>query len=398
MSSRPSPNSLSEPMSATRRRHILLATPWAPMGGGMLRVADYLVQSQDREADERHAELRPLESRGGGGGAWSLVVVLGALAKVLRDWLGGNLAGVHINVAERLSLVRKGLIVALCRLLGVPTVLHLHAAQLPQNFGGMSALSRRLTCRMFALATLVVVLGEGARRFVVETLGVPADRVHVIANGVPGPAALPGARAVSGARALSAADAVAPPGLRLLFVGNLSERKGVTDLLESVAALRRSRPDLALDLQLLGGGDVPAYQAKADALGIADIGRFAGWQDQAGIAAAMASADALVLPSYDEGLPLVILEALANALPVICTPVGEIPQNLVADRDALFITPGDQPALAAAIARLADEPALRQRLGREGRALYEAHFGLDRFFDRIADVHRAAFGVSAKRR
>ena len=176
------------------------------------------------------------------------MVVLGALAKVLLDWLGGNLAGVHINVAERLSLVRKGLIVALCRLLGVPTVLHLHAAQLPQNFGGMSALSRRLTCRMFALATLVVVLGEGARRFVVETLGVPADRVHVIANGVPGPAALPGARAVSGARALSAADAVAPPGLRLLFVGNLSERKGVTDLLESVAALRRSRPDLALDL------------------------------------------------------------------------------------------------------------------------------------------------------
>ena len=61
----------------------------------------------------------------------------------------------------------------------------------------------------------------------------------------------------------------------------------------------------------------------------------------------MLAADALILPSYDEGLPLVILEALASGTPVICTPVGSIPEVLMHDETALFVPPGDQAQLAA---------------------------------------------------
>ena len=60
----------------------------------------------------------------------------------------------------------------------------------------------------------------------------------------------------------------------------------------------------------------------------------------------MARADILVLPSYDEGLPLVILEAMAQAVAVVCTPVGEIGQVIADGQQALFVTAGDVPALA----------------------------------------------------
>ena len=115
--------------------------------------------------------------------------------------------------------------------------------------------------------------------------------------------------------------------------------------------------------------------------------RFAGWVDQAGAAACLAEADALVLPSYDEGLPLVILEALSLGVPVVTTPVGAIPEVLDDGDTALLVPPGDVDALAGALARLAGDAALAARLSERGRALYEREFTLPVFAERVAALH-----------
>ncbi|RYZ11147.1 MAG: glycosyltransferase family 1 protein [Comamonadaceae bacterium] len=373
-----------EPVSAPPR-DIYIACPWTPKGGGMFKVADYLIQAQSANTDAAHARLRPLDTRGGGHPAASLPVLALALASLVRGRLGGRLAGVHVNMAERLSLVRKSIVIVACRLLGIPVVLHLHAAQLHHFYRSLPSPLRSLTRWVFSLPASCLVLGTTARRFVVEELGVPPQRVEIVINGVPEPLPAARSRAVDGTEAHP---------LRLLFVGNLSQRKGVSDLLAALAQPGFDGPDF--ELVLAGGGDIAHYRAQAEALGVAARVSFAGWCEQAEVARLMSRSDLLVLPSYDEGLPLVILEALAHGVPVLCTPVGEIPQVFTDGLDACFVTPGDLPGIAAALQRLMADAPLRHRLGRQGRALYEARFSLARFFDSIAAVHQRCFGVSGQ--
>lgn len=347
----------------------------------MFKVADYLIQSQAEQAPTHAAQLRPLDTRGGGSAMYSMWVLLTALAKLVRGRLQGNLAGVHVNMAERLSVLRKGAIIALCRAIGVPVVLHLHAAQLGQFYHSLPRPLQRLTRWVFSLPASVVVLGTAARRFVVEELRVPPERVEILSNGVPEPSHRRERACAGSAR-------------NVLFVGNLSERKGVSDLLNALA-----RPVLregSLEVTLAGGGDVAGYEAKARQLGIDNFVHFEGWLDQQRVAQLMARADVLVLPSYDEGLPLVILEALAHGIAVVCTPVGEIPSVLKDGVNARFVTPGDVDGLAAALLEVLYEPGLTDTLARNGRAIYEEQFCLSRFFSSVARIHQRHFGVAAQ--
>ncbi len=140
--------------------------------------------------------------------------------------------------------------------------------------------------------------------------------------------------------------------LRVLFVGRLVPEKGPADL---VAAL-----DGAANLELRLAGDGPLrHELPAGSL----LGGVA--QDQ--LPDLYAWADVFALPSYAEGLPVVLMEALATGLPVVTTPVAGIPELVVDGETGLLIEPGDRAALSAAIERLRD-PALRERLGAAGRA------------------------------
>jgi glycosyltransferase involved in cell wall biosynthesis len=372
------------PHSAARERegrYIYLACPWTPKGGGMFKVADYLIQAQAFSAPADAAELRPLDTRGGANALYSLWVLATAMARIMCGKLNGRLAGVHVNMAERLSLFRKSVIIIVCRALGIPVVLHLHAAQLHHFYRSLPRPLQMLTRWVFSLPASCVVLGSSARRFVVEELGVPANRVEIVINGVPEP---------THARRIASEQIVQ----RVLFLGNLSERKGVSDLLQALTlpGFDASRTEVIL----AGGGDIEAYRIKAKQLGIEALLDFAGWSDQQQVARLMARADVLVLPSYDEGLPLVILEAMANGVAVVCSPVGEIPSVLTDGVNACFVQAGDAAGIARSLQRVLNEPALRTSLERNGRALYEQNFSLARFFASVARIHQRNFGVAAQ--
>lgn len=367
--------------AAQDKRYIYIACPWTHKGGGMFKVADYLIQAQGFNGPADIAELRPLDTRGGANAIYSFWVLATALGKLLRGKLNGKLAGVHVNMAERLSFFRKVVVMAVCRALGVPVVLHLHAAQLHHAYRAWPGPLQALARWAFSLPASCVVLGSASRRFVNEELKVPVGRIDVVINGVPEP--------IEARR-----DVTRQAVRKILFVGNLTERKGVSDLLQAMAVpgFDTSR----LELTLAGGGDVRSYEEKARVLGVDRFVRFAGWSDQQQVAHLMARADVLVLASYDEGLPLVILEAMANGVAVVCSPVGEIPFVLTDGVNACFVQPGDVAGIAATLQRVLAEPALRETLERNGRALYEQQFSLRRFSASIARIHRRHFGIAGQ--
>lgn len=357
---------------------IYLAGPCGGHTGGMYQVSVYLQQAS-REVHAASARFRLMDTRG----AWAVVsplYVLVAAVRILLARVLGQLAGVHIHVSERLSLVRKGLLVALCRAIRSPVVLHLHAAELEQHYAGLPRALRAGVRAVFRGADCCIALGQASASFMEHELGVSPARIEVVTNGVPEPA-------------VSARAAGAPDTFRVLFVGQLSERKGVSVLLHALADARLR--DVPVQLSLAGRGDIARYQALADALGIGAKVRFTGWMEKKAVDQLLAESDVFVLPSFHEGLPLAILEALALGVPTVCTPVGEIPHVLEHGRSVHIVPAGDAEALAGALVALAGNAALRRTLSRGGRAAYEARFSLTAFAAAIATVHRRYFGVSA---
>ena len=163
--------------------------------------------------------------------------------------------------------------------------------------------------------------------------------------------------------------------LRLICVGRLSPEKGQAGLLESFAAARRGKPDI----ELVFVGDGPERQqleAAATRLGVADAVTFAGRRGERETLEQIASADVLVLSSFMEGLPIVLMEAMALGTPVIATRVAGIPELVRDGESGLFFTPSDWEELAACIGRLAHDPSLRGKLAKNGRTAVESEFDI----------------------
>lgn len=345
-----------------------VVAPDGAAGGGMGRVKDYICQSPLDWWDG--LVPTPLVTRGDGGKLHSLKLLLGAFGAIRRGKRDGTLALVHVNMGDRGSALRKGLIALECRRLGVPVFVHLHAVQLAK----LPKLALRLLPFPFRAATCAIVLGDVYRRYLRETLHVTDTPIEILWNGVP-------IEPVEGRRH----DTGDGP-LRIVFLGTLGERKGMSDLIAALAKV----PQTGRGWRVIfaGPGDIEGYRAKAMAAGIGDYSSFPGFLDQAGVRALLADAEMMVLPSYDEGLPLVILEALGVGTPVIATPVGAIPEVLTHDRDILFCQPGAPDELATAIRRLIDDPALRQALCDNGLETFRRTFSIQAFCTSLLAIWR----------
>lgn len=162
----------------------------------------------------------------------------------------------------------------------------------------------------------------------------------------------------------------------VLTVGGIEPRKGTVTLFEAMAGLRRLLPDGPTPvLAIVGGHSFQDYRPYRDAalarlpgLGL-EPGRdvvLLGTLSDAELGAWYEAADAFAFPSLKEGFGLVVLEALAAGLPVVASDIPVFAEYLTDGRDALLVAPGDADALAAALAKLATNTALRRRLAADG--------------------------------
>jgi len=162
------------------------------------------------------------------------------------------------------------------------------------------------------------------------------------------------------------------PGSRLVCVGRLCEQKGHMILLEAAAQLKTE--GLAFELVLVGDGEMRAQLAALIAeLGLAGQVRITGWISNERVREEILAASGLVLPSFAEGLPVVIMEAMALGRPVISTYIAGIPELVRDGENGWLVPPGDAAALANAMrAALTAQPAWLQQLAAQGRAMVEA--------------------------
>ncbi len=162
-----------------------------------------------------------------------------------------------------------------------------------------------------------------------------------------------------------------PGKTHLVYVGRLTAIKGVRVLLQAFSEALKSNPDL--HLTIVGDGD---DRAKLETLSAPDAEKvtFSGYLSQEDVAATLATADAFVLPSFAEGLPVVLMEALAASIPVICTQVAGVSELVEDGKSGFIVPPGDVDTLRDRILKLAADPDLRANMGQTGQARVASEF------------------------
>jgi glycosyltransferase involved in cell wall biosynthesis len=305
------------------------------------------------------------------GSRWrKLRAMLAAYAAFVGMLLRGQVGLVHVHLASRASFWRKSGFFLLAFAARVPAILHLHGAEFSifyeQECGPWR---KRLVRFIFDRSARVVVLSEAWRRWV---QGISRNaHVEAIYNPVLLPAASPWEGRRRGA---------------VLSLGRLGRRKGSYDLLQAAAQVA---PLVAgLELRLGGDGELDAVRERAGQLGIAGQLNLLGWVGADGRQQQLALASLYALPSYNEGLPMSVLEAMAAGLPVLATPVGGIPEAVADGVEGFLVAPGDVDALAARLAQLLGDDALARRMGEAARRKVETTFCSDAVLPRVERLYR----------
>jgi glycosyltransferase involved in cell wall biosynthesis len=164
-------------------------------------------------------------------------------------------------------------------------------------------------------------------------------------------------------------------GKRLLIVGRMASVKGIPVLLDAIKRLRSTHPDL--NLTVVGDGPERAsFEQHARDLGIEACIDFVGYQSQAEVRKRLCATDVFVLPSFAEGVPVVLMEAMAAGVPVVATRIAGVAELVDDGRSGLLVPPGDTGALAAAIDELLTDPDKRAAFGRAGREKVATEFNI----------------------
>ncbi|WP_418320790.1 glycosyltransferase family 4 protein [Piscinibacter sakaiensis] len=304
--------------------------------------------------------------------ASKLLIALYALFRYLGLLLTGRVVAVHAHTAARGSFWRKSTFLLIARLAGKPTILHLHDGSFPDFYWEKCGPTVQWAIR-FVLRRMdcVVVLTPGWANQIGRIE--PTARFVVIPNPVV---------ALKTPRCSNSEN--------ILFLGRLWREKGIYDLVDAATTVVKRYPRTRFICA--GDGEIGSLISLVQERGIAQNFDFPGWVDGPDKDSLLATATIFVLPSYFEGLPLGMLEAMANGIPVIATDVGGIAEALGPDAGVL-IPPGSPSALADSLVSLLSDPQRQLTMGGVGARRAKQEFSPEVVFRRIGDLY-TQLGIS----
>ena len=303
-----------------------------------------------------------LPTHGDAGAARNAALALRALRDFALLLARHGRMPVHLHLSARGNAARDATFVAAAAAARCPLLLQLHGAGFERSHG--AALMRR----MLDSAACVLVPSQSMRSWVRSV----ARNAHTICLPSPVPCEV--------------LPQQSRPSL-VLFLGRMEPGKGVYDLLEAVAALRAAVPDVRL--VCAGDGDRIAVARYAERLGIADAVKFTGWVGPSGKRALFEAAAVFALPSYEEALPISLLEAMAAGVPVVASAVGGIPEVVADGVSGYLVAPGDKASLERSLRRLLLDRALGERIGAAARETARLRFAPERALPQLEEVYRA---------
>lgn len=352
--------------------------PYPARGGGIASVTRMLVERQQADGD---LAVDTITTSVDGGRVAKLIAFLRAIKSTRAvDNARADLV-LHIHTSYGSSFGRKERLIGVAVRRGIPVLLHIHGSEFDKWYEARAPARRRQIRGRLDSVGRIVVVSDSWNEYVSSLTRTPVTTIH---------------NAVDCERFATQRNFGAASEFLMLFLGGVGlRRKGAFDLLEAVHELSQANPDASLRLIIAGHGEIDEARSWIAARGLADRVEIPGFIDRERTDRLLNRANAFVLPSYHEGLPIALLEAMASSLPIVVSPVGGIPEAIRDDVNGLLVEPGDVAGLRDALQRLLSEPALRERLGNEARATVERQFDLGKAATRFKDIYRELLSGAA---
>ena len=294
-----------------------------------------------------------------------------AVKRIQREFKTNKPDVVHMHMSYKGSFTRKFFLHKLCKKNGIPDIIHLHGSEFKKWFDESDDKKKEEIKTLLKESAGVIVLGDKWKEVVKKIE--PTTKAVVVNNTVRIPNCtvewnLP---------------------ITVLFMGVLIKRKGVADLIRAVDILKKKNRLDNVKFVIAGSGVEEAeLKTMCKKLELDKYINFVGWTSGEKKERLFRESQMLVLPSYNEGLPVSILEAISYGMPVVATCVGDISAAIIDGENGYLVEPGDVDALANSIYKLISEKANWQKKSESARKISISQFDETGFFETILNLYR----------
>jgi len=277
---------------------------------------------------------------------------------------------VHIHTASRGSFFRKSIVLLTARLFRRKTILHIHGGEFRQFFEG-AGIFKSYIRKILNLADELVCLSEEWKEYFAALC---QHRPIIVLNN---PVIIPQQPAAAYKNELP---------VNILFLNHINRPKGIFDVLQCVAN-NKNLIKGSFILTIAGAGKNDELLEFIEREGLGDTVHFRGWVEGEDKNKLLNECDAFILTSYNEGLPVSILEAMARKKAIIATEVGGIPRIVKKGENGWLIKPGDEKALAAIFSNIKEQPSMLESYGNESFRIVQ-DFSAEKVAGKLNDMYR----------
>ena len=279
--------------------------------------------------------------------------------------LNKNIKLIHIHTASNGSFLRKYVVFKIAKLFHKKIIFNIHPIWFVAFYNSSNNFIKKMIAGTLNNSDLILVLSDKIKSAVSDIC--QNNNIKILYNPVLIKQILPHNNQT----------------INVIYLGKLCKDKGVYDIIE--AAKYITNTDIMINLY--GDGNIKELEKLITENNLQKKIKINGWISGNKKDKVLQNSDILILPSYNEGLPISILEAMAVGLPVISTPVGGIPEAIEDGLDGFLIQPGDYKALAKKIDLLANDKSLREQMGQKSYKMAKEKFDVNIMLEQLRNIY-----------
>lgn len=294
--------------------------------------------------------------------------------RILKELLPKRTNIVHVHMSEKGSVFRKGIVIFLAKIFRSKTIIHLHGAIFEVWYKSSKPYIQAMVRRIMNSSDLIIILGKYWSDFISSLVTTP-EKIHILYNAI----------------RTSTENRYNPKSRNILFLGVLDKRKGIYDLLEAMSIAKDHLPK-GISLTIYGQDTSGDINDRILYNNLENIVFFNGYLREDQKKEVFSNSLINILPSYNEGMPMTILETMAFGIPNISTNIAGIPEIIQDGENGILIRPGDPQALAEAIILLITNEEKRIEMSEKAFMTMRTKFSYDKHSIELDKLYASLIG------
>jgi glycosyltransferase involved in cell wall biosynthesis len=295
-------------------------------------------------------------------------LVVFAMSLIRYFWIlftNKNVKIIHIHSATDGSFVRKYIVFKIAKMFEKKVIFHIHCAVFDKFYNNSSTFVKNRVKEVLDNSNVIIVLSDYWKNVVSQIS--TNKNIKILYNPC----------------MVKEFEKITTEKINVLFMGRVGKRKGVYDIIEAAKLI--TNPNI--EINLYGDGETPEFQKLIQENNLQNIIKLKGWVSSDTKDTAFKSSDIYILPSYEEGLPMSVLEAMAYGLPIISTPVGGIPDAVEDCVNGFLVQPGNYKALVEKINLLTNDKELNHKMGQESFKKAKEKFDINVIIKQLKEIY-----------